>query len=143
LVVLEDLHWSDDTSLEFLLHLARRVPRHPVLLLLTYRTDEPHPGLEHFLAELERERLATELPLPRLTEADLDAMLRAILGPERRPRAAFRAAMYALTDGNPFFVEEILKSLAFAGDLSRAEDAWGREPLGDLRIPRTIRDAVL
>src|SRR6266516_3964083 len=60
LLVLEDLHWSDDTSLEFLHYLARRCAAHRLLLLLTYRSDEVRPSLRHFLAHLDRERLAKE-----------------------------------------------------------------------------------
>src|ERR1700737_1949349 len=58
LLIIEDLHWSDETSLEFLLYLARHVSPHPILLLLTYRSEEVHPGLARFLAALDRERLA-------------------------------------------------------------------------------------
>jgi predicted ATPase len=57
LLVMEDLHWSDDTSLEFLHYLARRCSAHPLLLLLTYRSDEVRLDLRHFLAQLDRERL--------------------------------------------------------------------------------------
>ena len=89
LLVVEDLHWSDDTSLDFLLYLARRVAGRPILLLLTYRDEEPHAGLTHFLADLDRERLATELRLARLPLADVEAMLRAIFAGQgaraRRP----------------------------------------------------------
>src|SRR5690349_4244875 len=60
LIVIEDLHWSDSTSLEFLLMLARRISLQPTLLLVTYRSDESNPELTHFLAELNRERLGIE-----------------------------------------------------------------------------------
>ncbi len=43
LLIIEDIHWSDDTSLEFLYYLARRCSAHPLLLLLTYRSDEVRP----------------------------------------------------------------------------------------------------
>src|SRR5687767_14892169 len=54
LLIIEDLHWSDDTSLEFLLHLMHRLSGRRALLLLTYRDDEVHPQLRHFLATLDR-----------------------------------------------------------------------------------------
>src|SRR6266480_1182305 len=63
LLIVEDLHWSDDTSLEFLHYLARRCAAHPLLVLLTYRSDEVLPSLSHFLAHLDRERLVQEIPL--------------------------------------------------------------------------------
>ena len=76
LLVIEDIHWSDDTSLDFLHYLARRCPAHPLLLLLTYRSDEVRPSLRHFLAHLDRERLVQERSLARLTRDEVEAMLR-------------------------------------------------------------------
>ena len=115
-MVVEDLHWSDDVSLELLLFLARRLTGQPVLLLLTYRSDEVEPSLRHFLAEIDRGRLATELAPQRLTVGEVGAMLRAILQSERPVRADLVAAIHGLTEGNPFFVEEVLKSLLAVGE---------------------------
>ncbi len=63
LLIVEDVHWSDDTSLEFLHYLARRCATQPLLVLLTYRSDEIRPSLSHWLAQLDRERLAQEFAL--------------------------------------------------------------------------------
>src|SRR4029079_16990672 len=110
--------------------------------LLTYRSDETPPGLAHFLAGLDRERLAVELRLPRLTPADVDAMLRAIFDLPRPVRAEFLEAIYALTEGNPFFIEEVLKALIAAGEIAPGDEGWDRKPPTDLHIPRSIQDAV-
>jgi predicted ATPase len=59
LVIIEDIHWGDDTSLEFLLHFARRISNIPIFLLLTYRNDELNPSLSHFLADLDHARVAS------------------------------------------------------------------------------------
>ena len=135
LLVIEDLHWADPTSLELLAFLAARLGELPALLLLTHRTDEVSPALAHLLAELERGRQATELTLGRLDRAGVGAMVRAILEPEV-PRAPFVDAIAALTDGNPFFVEESLKALADDPDRS------GPVLAETQRIPRTVSDAV-
>ncbi|TME05961.1 MAG: hypothetical protein E6I80_15275 [Chloroflexi bacterium] len=142
LLVLEDLHWSDDTSLEFLHYLARRCAAHRLLLLLTYRSDEVRPGLRHFLAHLDRERLAKESLLVRLTRDEVEAMLRAIFALPPSARLELRDPIYALTEGNPFFVEESLKSLIAAGEIFYANGQWDRKPLGELHVPRSIQDAV-
>src|SRR5438874_1450242 len=110
LLVVEDLHWSDDTSLEFLQYVARRCASQPLLLLLTYRSDEVRPTLSHWLAELDREHLEQEVALTCLTRSETGAMLRAIFALERPAQAAFLDTIYTLTEGNPFFIEEILKS---------------------------------
>ncbi|HEY6041995.1 MAG TPA: AAA family ATPase, partial [Anaerolineae bacterium] len=142
IVVIEDLHWADETSLEFLLYLARHSRQTPLLLLLTYRSDEVHPPLEHFLAELDRSRLATELRLTPLAKSETDTMLRAIFELSRPVRSEFLDVLYPLTEGNPFFIEEILKSLIIAGDIFYADGNWDRKPIKELNVPRTIRDAV-
>ncbi len=142
LIVLEDLHWSDDSSLEYILHLARATSRLPIGLVLTYRTDEAFAQLTHLLAELDRSRLATELPLTRLSAGEVEAMLRAIFRLDRPIRTEFLEAIYGLTEGNPFFIEEVLRSLVSSGAIYFADGAWSREALRDLRIPRSIQDAV-
>ncbi|NTU81057.1 MAG: AAA family ATPase [Chloroflexales bacterium] len=142
LVIVEDLHWSDDRSLECLYHLARHCPQHPLVLLLTYRSDEVPPRLQHWLAQLDRERLAQELALPCLTRSEVEAMLRAIFALARPVRVEFLDALYRLTGGNPFFIEEVLTSLIAAGDIFYRDGVWDRKPLDELRIPRSVQDAV-
>jgi tetratricopeptide (TPR) repeat protein len=152
LVILEDMHWSDDTSLEFLLQLARRIATQPILVLVTYRSDEVQPPLRHALANLERERLASEIVLNRLSASETDAMLRAIPGLTRAVRSELGRSVYALTDGNPFFIEEVAASLtghgrigpaASVSDPSEMSPVEGRRPLvSDQHIPDSVRDAV-
>jgi DNA-binding CsgD family transcriptional regulator/tetratricopeptide (TPR) repeat protein len=142
LVILEDLHWSDEASLEYLQHLARQIATHPMLLLATYRSDETHAPLRHLLAYLDRERLAQEFALQRLPREDIAAMLRAIFALDRPVRVEFLDAIYALTEGNPFFIEEVLTSLIASGDIFYRDGGWDRKPIGELRIPRSVQDAV-
>ena len=146
LIVIEDLHWSDDTSLEFILYLARQLAIQPVpwILLFTYRSDESHPSLTHFLAELDRTRIASEFPLPLLTPAEVETMLRAIFEQPRPVRTEFLNAIYTLTEGNPFFIEEVLKSLLVTGGIfySEKDRIWDRKPMSELHIPRSVQDAV-
>jgi DNA-binding CsgD family transcriptional regulator/tetratricopeptide (TPR) repeat protein len=142
LLVVEDLHWADETSLELLAVLARRVPREPILLLATYRDDEVGGALGYLLNELDRSRLAVELRLTRLGYDDVAAMLRAIFDLDRPVHRRFLRAIYALTEGNPFFVEELLRSLVAAGDVADGDGGWDRTPVNELRLPRTVHDAV-
>jgi hypothetical protein len=131
LIIIEDLHWSDDTSLELLRYLARRLATQPLLLLLTYRSDELNPSLQHFLAALSREQRPVELTLPRFTLSEVDAFLRAIFEHERPMRAEFLDALYNLTAGNPFFIEEVLKALMAAGDVFYSDGVWDRKPIDE------------
>jgi tetratricopeptide (TPR) repeat protein/DNA-binding CsgD family transcriptional regulator len=145
LIVIEDLHWSDDLSLEFLGYLIRLSKQDPLMLLLTYRNDEDQPALRHFLAGLDRERSAMELALVPLSRVEVEEMVRAIFSLEGQVRGEFLDAIYPLTEGNPFFVEEILKSLTSAGDVSSASGPLDRGLTGQvqaLHVPRTVQDAV-
>jgi DNA-binding CsgD family transcriptional regulator len=142
MLIIEDLHWSDDTSLEFLHYLARHSTDHPLLLLMTYRSDAIQPALASWLAQLDRERLAQEYLLSSLSRNDVDAMLQAIFDLQRRVPSETLDALYELTEGNPFFIEEILKSLITVGGIFYTDESWEHKPLGELHVPRSIQDAV-
>jgi DNA-binding CsgD family transcriptional regulator len=142
LLIIEDLHWSDETSLEFLHTLARRGVDHPLLLVLTYRNDEMHPGLSNWLAQLDREHLAQEFVLTPLSRSELDVMLRAIFDQPSPAPTSTLDAIYELTEGNPFFIEEILKSLITAGAMFSAREMWEGQPSNELPIPRSVQGAV-
>jgi DNA-binding CsgD family transcriptional regulator len=142
LVVIEDLHWSDETSLELLLSLSRRIVGHPLLLLITYRSDEVHASLRHLLAQLDRERLESEIALSPLEKSEVEAMIRAIFRLQRSLPADVLDELYQLTEGNPFFLEETLKALVVSGDVFSREGVWERKPRSEIHIPRSIHDAV-
>ena len=118
-LVVEDVHWADEATLDVLGYLARRIADLPAVLVLTYRDDEltrEHP-LQQLLGQASASDRVRRLPLRRLSE---DAV--------RWLSAASRVdadEVFALTSGNPFFVTEVLAG----GD-------------GD-RVPSTIVDAVL
>jgi DNA-binding CsgD family transcriptional regulator len=142
LLIVEDVHWSDETSLEFLHYLARHCTAQPLFVVLTYRSDEVGSDLDHWLAELDREHLAREVVLSRLTRSETDAMLRAIFDLQQAWRSETLDAIYRLTEGNPFFIEEMLKSLVTAGKIVYADGLWECKSLGAWHIPRSIREAV-
>lgn len=141
-VVVEDVHWADDASLDALHAIAYQCAVRPCLLVLTYRTEEISPSLRHLLAMLDRDRLAPELVLPRLSLVDVDALLRAIFAQPQPIRPDFLHTIYELTDGNPFFIEEVIRALVATGDIHRANGRWERRTLTQLRIPRSVQDAV-
>jgi DNA-binding CsgD family transcriptional regulator/Flp pilus assembly protein TadD len=142
LIILEDLHWCDNASLEFLLVFARQLATRPLLLLLTCRSDESTPALEQFLAQLDRTRLVHELSLSRLPPAGTELMIRTIFAQNQSVRQEFVARIHELTEGNPFFIEETLKSLVATGDIFFTKGGWTRKLLDDLRVPRTVQVAV-
>src|SRR5947207_700651 len=147
LFALEDLHWSDDTSLELLLYLARECTHLPILFVLTYRHDEVSPELRHSLAEFDRNHLAQDFSLQRLDRTDVDAMLQGIFGRHQVVHTGLVESVFELTEGNPFFVEEVLKSLIATGEIANRGGVWQRTLLFDTyarrpSIPRSVQDAV-
>ncbi|HEU0001416.1 MAG TPA: tetratricopeptide repeat protein [Ktedonobacteraceae bacterium] len=142
LCIIEDLHWCDDTTLAFLLSVVRRCVQQPVLFLFTYRSDEVQPTLRHTLAQMNRERLAQEFPLSHLSRDDIQAMLQAIFALQGPVLPETLDALLILTEGNPFFIEEILKSLVTAGEIFYAGGTWKRKSLQEMSIPQSVQDAV-
>ncbi len=149
ILMIEDAHWSDATSLDFLHHLARHSASHPMLLLVTYRQDEMRSELSSWLAQLTRQRLAQEVRLAPLSRNDVDLMLSALFD-QRHTSFDMRRflhgelldTLYTLTEGNPFFVEETLSAMVAAGDIYSAQGYWNRRPLHAERIPQSVQDAV-
>lgn len=116
LVVVEDIHWADEATLDLIKFLSRRIADAKVLLVLTYRDDEVGASLRLLLGDLATSRATIRIELPRLT---IDAV-RALVA----DRPVDPNALHRQTSGNPFFITEVLSNA-------------GRG------IPKTVRDAVL
>ncbi len=142
-LLLEDMHWSDDASLDLVLHVARRTAALPLLLALTYRDDEVEAPLRHLLVQLNRLRLATELVLPALAAPDVELMLRATLSLRRPVRADVLYAVNQLSEGIPFWIEEILRSLMTAGASIGPDGEWSGPALDRIPLPRAVQDIVV
>jgi len=140
LLVLDDLHWADDSTMLLVQHIAQHLHEMPVLILGTYRDVELEVArpLARALDQLVRQRLAHDMSIKRLPEDGVAAMLRALSGQE--PPAPLVQAIYGETEGNAFFVEEVFKYLAEEG---RLFDAGGRFlsdfRIGELEVPRGVR----
>ncbi len=140
LLVLDDLHWADDSTLLLLQHIAQQLREVPVLILGTYRDVELDVGrpLARALEGLLRQRLAHRIALRRLPQDGVAAMLRALSGQE--PPAPLVQAVYAETEGNPFFVEEVFQHLAEEGKLFDAQGRWRADlRVGELDVPEGVR----
>ena len=106
-LVVEDLHWADRSTRDLLAFLVRNLRRERVLLVVTYRDDEPgQQRLGPYLAELDRGGRVERIELPRLDQAQTAAQLAGILGPPRPP--TWSTPCSPAREGNPFFTEELL-----------------------------------
>jgi predicted ATPase/DNA-binding CsgD family transcriptional regulator len=119
-LLLDDLHWADPATLELLCHIARRHrPGSPLLIVGAYRTDELQDshGLQRAVAELNRLRVSTSIAVRRLTGAEVAAMAAGYLGGPLTPAAI--QPLFTHSEGNPFFVEELLLVWLEHGVLAR------------------------
>jgi len=114
MLVLDDLQWADRPTLLLLRHLARAASPTRLLILGAYRaTEATVDGFSDALAELRRERLVTQLDIGGLSESETAELVEIQTG--TMPTRAFTHALQAETEGNPLFVEEIVRHLAEAG----------------------------
>lgn len=134
LVIIEDLHWSDESSLELILHLSHKFRRTSAHLLLTYRTEEKATPLESLLAELDRARAAVGIELNSLTPDQVREMVSATLGAETALPRGLIEFLGEVAEGNPFVVEEFLRSAL--------EDREGVDGAETLALPRSVQDVV-
>jgi predicted ATPase/DNA-binding SARP family transcriptional activator len=142
LLVLEDAHWADSGSLALLRHLVRRTRRHPILIVATYREmelDHTRP-FQDVLLDLNRERLATRMRLSRLDREGTHDMLAVLFAEEIKPE--FLEGIYAKTEGNPFFVEEVCRALVESGQIYYSDGAWDRPGMEELEIPQSVRAVI-
>src|SRR5262249_15247201 len=104
LLLLPDIHWADDASLQLLERLAREVARSRLVIVATYRGDELHRlhPLQRAVAAIRRDRLAREIPLSPLGR-DQSAALISAAAEDRHVSREVSDAIFARAQGNPFF----------------------------------------
>jgi DNA-binding CsgD family transcriptional regulator len=127
LVQLEDLHWADAGTLAATSFLLRAVRDEPIAIVATLRTDEVAGDrpLRAWLAEVTRSEHLERLELGPLNEADVAELVRDITGEQANVTAV--SELFRRSDGNPFFIEELLAST----------------PGGSTQLPASLREVLL
>ena len=134
LMIFEDAHWSDPTSLEAFGRAVDRIATLRVLLLVTFRPEFEPPwiGLPH----------VTALTINRLAQRDIDAMIDSVVGNEHLP-ANVRHDIIERTVGIPLFVEEITKAVLEAGSESAAQQTAAAVPSPALAVPASLHASLM
>lgn len=130
LLLLEDLHWADPTTLELLELLPRRLDTSPLVLLGTCRANEAGREVTQTLLNLQRERVPLHLPLDPISERGVARIAEAML-PAPPPHHLI-TTVHSRTGGNPFMIEEMVALAAATGPLP---------PAGTM-VPATVREIV-
>jgi predicted ATPase/DNA-binding CsgD family transcriptional regulator len=145
LIVLENVHWADASSLELLHFTARQLAGQRIVIVCSYNAAqrESNPTLVNTERSLVGLGVATVIRLDPLTRAESDELLATVFGVEPMTMRGFASLLYERTRGNPFFTEEMLKSLVGSGKLRYEEGRWTGWDVADLDLPHTVRDAIV
>jgi tetratricopeptide (TPR) repeat protein len=134
-VVYEDVHWMDQATEESLLYAADSIPTCRVLQILSYRTGYHHP--------LGERTYHTRIALDNLSATNSVEMSKAILATEHLP-GELSSLIVRKAEGNPFFVEEVVKSLQEIGAIQQAGDHYVlAKRLDEIFVPDTIQDVIM
>ena len=147
LLVLEDLHWATDSTLQLLHYLARAVVAQPVLIVGTLRPEAIPPA--HPLAtlgrRLERDGLARRLHLPRLSAAAVATLIGQLSG-DGEGTKLLAERLYRETEGNPFYLIETVKALFEQGAIRMEAGAWRADYAalgrGRLPLPASVSETI-
>jgi DNA-binding CsgD family transcriptional regulator len=140
MLLLEDLHWADKPSLLLLEFLARELAGSRLLVVATYRDVElsrRHP-LSETLGGLARERLFQRVLLRGLGRKEVGQFIEATAGIQPPPRLV--EAVHTQTEGNPFFMVQVIRLLEQEGELTAGQ--LGEHPSWHLRIPEGVREVI-
>lgn len=143
-MVCEDIHWADPSSVELGLQVMPIVPEIPLVLVLVSRPDKESPGWR--MIEMAREVAgagALELHLAPLTEQDSRQLVSNLLKVESLPEDV-RGMILAKAEGNPFFVEEVIRMLIDQGQIMSEDGQWTvAGDLDSLDIPDTLQGVLM
>jgi DNA-binding SARP family transcriptional activator len=136
-IIFDDLHWADRPTLQLLKHLVRSPQPRRALIVGTYRDAElerDHP-LQELIADIRREGLLKHLELTGLAEPEVAELITALGVPS--PEPAFVHALHGETEGNPFFIEEVVRHLR-----DSAHDLQTEVSLTEAGVPEGVREVT-
>ena len=134
LMIFEDAHWTDPTSLETFGRVVDRVRSLPVLLIVTFRPEFEPPWIGR--------PYVTALTINRLAQRDIEAMIDGVVGNKLIP-ASVRQDIIERTDGIPLFVEEMTKAVLEAGSEEEAQRTAATVPSTALAVPASLHASLM
>ena len=148
ILFLDDLQWADSASLQLLYYISRNIRETRVLICCTYRPEDllesegkAHP-LTDTIKRMSRERLFATINLKRLNYEETKKMTQSLLRRDDIPKP-LTDLIYDKTEGNPFFVEEVVKSLIEEGMINTKDKGWAEKlDLSNAKVPMTIKDVI-
>ena len=146
-LLLEDLHWADPSSVDLLRHLSQRISKQRLLIVGTFRPEDiersNHP-LKSFKAEMQAHNLGEEIPLDLFSAAHIQDYLNDLFAPHRFPQE-FADRVHDKTEGHPLFAMNLLQYLQERGDIAKTNEQWGlSRPLAEIEmeVPESVRSMI-
>src|SRR6266404_1476512 len=146
-LLLEDLHWADPSSVDLLRHLCQRITNQRLLIAGTFRPEDiertNHP-LKSYKAEMHSHHLCEEVALSSLARDQIAEYLNATFTPNDFP-PEFASLIHDKTEGHPLFATNLLQYLSERGDIARVDARWSLiRPLAemDLEAPESVRSMI-
>jgi serine/threonine protein kinase/tetratricopeptide (TPR) repeat protein len=147
LLLLEDLHWADPSSIDLLRHLSQRITGQRLLLIGTFRPEDVertgHP-LKNYMLEMQAHNLCEEVALGMLSRDHIAEYLRANFAPNDFP-TELTSLIQQKTEGHPLFAINLVQFLAERGDIAKTNEHWTlMRPLSEmeLEVPETVRSMI-
>lgn len=143
-IILEDMHWADPASLDFLRMLTRPPVALPLLFIVTYRADEltrRHP-LYQLIPILVRESRAERIDLRRLDKAAIRTLVAAQYSLPDTNTLRLVTYLHDHAEGNPFYTRELLRTLEEEGVLQPSGDGWMLGDLSRVRVPSLVQQVI-
>ena len=143
LLAVEDVHWADDATLEFLLFLITRRPQ-ALSVVMTYRPEDFRPDslVRRLLSRLPVGSGALRLTLGPLDIGETSELVSSMLAGQQ-VSADYAEFLHRHTDGIPLAIEESVRLMHERADLVQLGRSWVRNPLRSIEVPPTVRDVVL
>jgi len=146
-LLLEDLHWADSSSIELLRHLCNRIVSQRVLLVGTFRPEDiersNHP-LKSYKAEMKMHKLCEEIPLDSLSREHVVDYLNVTFKPNDFPDN-LADHLHEKTEGHPLFTTNLLQYLSERGDIVKTNETWTlARPLSEIELeaPESVRSMI-
>ncbi len=142
LLLFDDMQYVDQTSLDLLEYFVRSASNLRVLTVCSLQAIlEANSPLEQSLMKFNKQRLLETVSVKGLNKDETAMFIKQTFG-EQTISPEFADLIYQHTGGNPFFVEEVLRSLVEDGTIFRTEKGWDRKPIQDITIPKTVKNAL-
>jgi predicted ATPase/class 3 adenylate cyclase len=144
LLLFDDMEYVDRSSLDLLEYFVRSSSNLRILTVCCVPAEhglESNNQLEQTLMKFNKQRLLESVTVKNLSKEDTTILIKHAFG-EQTVSLEFADLIYQRTGGNPFFIEEVLRSLVEDGTIFRTEKGWDRKPLQEIVIPRSVKNAL-